>query len=343
MKAAVINDYGGPEAIEIVELPDPRPGPGEVSVRVRAAALNRLDVWTLSGSLKLPIEFPHILGADAAGEIEAVGEGVRGLKAGARVLINPGISCRECERCRSGEHSECPSFRILGEHLPGTLCELVVVPALNVFPFPEELSWTEGAALGITFITAYRMLFNKGRMRPGEWVLITGIGGGLALSLLQLARPVAGRVFVTSSSQAKISKAKELGADEGIDYTSDDVGKTVRHMTGRRGVDLVLDSSGGEALDSGLRSLVQGGRLVIAGATAGPKSEINLQRLFWNQLTLQGSTMGSDPDVANMLRAVTGGGIRPIIDRSFPLAEVADAFTYLESPERFGKVAVEIS
>lgn len=342
MKAAVINDYGGPEKIEIADMPEPEPGPGEVAVRVRAAALNRLDAWTLSGALKLPIDFPHILGADAAGEIHAAGDGVRGLKPGARVMVNPGVSCRECERCRVGEQSECTSFRILGEHLPGTFAEIVVVPALNVYPFPEDLSWPEAASLGITFITAYRMLFTKGRMRPGEWLLITGIGGGLALTLLQLARPVAGRILVTSSSEDKINKAIEMGADEGIDYTSDDVGKTVRRLTGKRGVDLVLDSSGGESLDAGLRSLVQGGRLVLAGSTAGPKAEIGLQRVFWNQLTLQGSTMGSDSDVANMLRTVAGNHIRPALDRTFALDQAAEAFAHLDSPGRFGKLALEI-
>ncbi|MDQ3752012.1 MAG: zinc-binding dehydrogenase [Actinomycetota bacterium] len=341
MKAVIIEEYGGADKVSVRDLPEPEPGPGEVVVSVAAAALNRLDVWTLGGSLGLPLEFPHVLGADAAGEIDGVGEGVKGLRRGAKVMVNPGLSCGECELCRAGEQSQCPNFKLLGEHVPGTFAEKIKVPVQNVFPFPSHLLWAEAASLGITFTTAYRMLYSQAKFRPGEWALITGIGGGLALSLLQLARPVAGRIFVTSSSGGKLAKAAELGADEGIDYTSEDVAKAVRRLTGKRGVDAVFDSAGGPSLDANLRSLRPGGRVVLAGVTGGPRTEIDLRRVFWSQLSVIGATMGSHKDVSDMLRTVAGDKLRPKVDRTFPFERASEAFSYLESQDRFGKVVLE--
>ena len=276
--------------------------------------------------------------ASKAWEVE-----VPGLKKGDPVVINPGLSCRECELCRRGEQSICTTFKLLGEHVPGTFAEKIKVPAANLFPFPEHLSFAEAAALGVTFVTAYRMLFTRGGLKPGEWVLITGIGGGLALSLLQLALPVAGRILVTSSSQDKIDRAIELGAHAGVNYKEEDVAKWVRTETYKRGVDLVVDSAGGQAFESGLRSLRKGGRLVNAGATAGRSIEVDIRRIFWNQLTVLGSTMGSDEDMADMLRAVGGTKLRPIIDRSFALDQGVEALRFLETEERFGKVILEIA
>lgn len=340
MKAVAIDGYGL-DHVGVVDLPDPQPGPHEVVVGVRAAALNHLDLWTLDGALNVEHSFPHVLGADGAGEVEAVGAAVTGIKPGARVIVNPGISCGECEFCRAGEQSMCTTFRMLGEDVPGTFAQRIAVRVENVFPFPNHLSFPEAAALGVTFITAYRMLFNRGRFTPGEWVLITGIGGGLALSLFELARPVAGRVLVTSSSEDKIKRALERGADAGVNYAEEDVGKAVRHLTGRRGVDLVVDSAGGASLDAALRALRKGGRAVIAGATAGAKASIDVRRLFWNQLEVIGSTMGSISDTADMLRMVAGTGVRPVIDRTFPLEGARDALAYLQSGDHFGKIVLD--
>jgi NADPH:quinone reductase-like Zn-dependent oxidoreductase len=340
MRAIAIQDQKGTSSVEVMELPDPIPGPGEVIVGIKAAALNHLDLWTLSGSLGIKLDFPFVLGADGAGEIVDSGEGVTGLPQGTRVVINPAVSCGRCERCAAGEQSECTSFRMVGEHLPGTLASLVKVPASNVFPFPVHLSFEEAAALGVTFITAYRMLFTKGHLRPGEWVLVTGIGGGLALSLFQLARGIAGRIYVTSSSQAKLDSAAKMGADGGINYKEEDVGKAVRRLTAKRGIDLAVDSAGGSSIDACLRSLAKGGRLVVAGATSGPTAEIDVRRLFWNQLELIGSTMGSVKDVSDMLRMVAGAEIRPVIDRVFPMAEAQEAFARLESGSQFGKLVI---
>jgi NADPH:quinone reductase-like Zn-dependent oxidoreductase len=342
MRALTIDGYGMDQvALRDVERPEPRRG--EVTVAVKAAAFNHLDLWTLQGTLGIEHHFPHVLGADGAGVVEAVGDDVpTGLRPGDRVLVNPAMSCGGCERCRAGEQSECLSFRMLGEHEPGTVAEVVRVPAANVFPVPEHLDFTEAAALGVTFITAYRMLFARGAMVPGEWVLVTGIGGGLALSLFQLARPVAGKVFVTSSTAAKLERAAALGADGGVDYREEDVGRAIRRLTGKRGVDLVADSAGGPSLDASLRALRKGGRVVIAGATAGAKAEIDVRRLFWNQLSILGSTMGSVRDVSDMLRLVAGTKLRPIVDRVVPLDEAPSALRLLEDGGQFGKIVVSI-
>lgn len=342
IRALTIDGYGI-ENVAVRDVPRPEPGPGEVTVAMRAAAFNHLDLWTLRGALKIEHHFPHVLGADGAGVIDAAGAGVApGFRPGDRVLVNPALSCGACERCRAGEQSECAGFRMLGEHEPGTFAEVVKVPAGNVFPIPEHLEFAEAAALGVTFITAYRMLFTRGALRPGEWVLVTGIGGGLALSLFQLARPAAGKVIVTSSRGEKLRRAAELGADAGVNYREEDVGRAIRRLTAKRGVDLAVDSAGGPSLDGALRSLRKGGRIVIAGATAGATPELDVRRLFWNQLSVIGSTMGSVRDVSDMLRLVGGAGLRPIVDRVVPLAEAPAALRRLEEGGQFGKIVVDI-
>lgn len=328
--------------VALRDVPEPEVGPHEVVVRLKAAALNHLDLWTLTGALDIEHEFPHVLGADGAGEIESVGDEVVGFRPGTPVVINPGLFCGACELCIAGEQSICTTFRLLGEHVNGTFAEKVKVPASNVFPFPSSLSFVEAASLGVTFITAYRMLFARGNLKPGEWILITGIGGGLALSLLQLAAPVAGRLLVTSSSDDKIERALQVGAEAGVNYHNEDVAKWVKRVTYGRGVDLALDSASGPSLNACLASLRKGGRVVVAGATAGGRPEINARRLFWNQLQVIGSTMGSSTDVADMLRAVAGSGIRPVIDEVFSLDNGVDALRRLESQSQFGKIALEI-
>jgi NADPH:quinone reductase-like Zn-dependent oxidoreductase len=341
MKALAIDGYGLENA-GVQDLPEPRLGPGQILVRMRAAALNRLDLWTLTGALKIEHDFPHILGADGAGEIEALGEGVRAPEVGTKIIINPAVSCGACEFCRAGEQSLCTTFQMMGEHTAGTFSEKIVVPATSVYPMPQHLTFAEGAALGVTYVTAYRMLFTRGRLIPGEWVLVTGIGGGLAQALFQLARPVAGKLLVTSSTQEKIDRAVELGADGGVNYKEEEVGKAVRRLTWKRGVDLVVDSAGA-SLDSSMRALRKGGRVVVAGATAGGKAEIDVRRLFWNQLTVTGSTMGSDEEMSDMLRMVAGTKLRPLIDQTFSLDDGVKALEYLEAGEHFGKVVLELA
>jgi NADPH:quinone reductase-like Zn-dependent oxidoreductase len=341
MKAVTIDGYGF-DRVSVRDMPEPEPGPLDVIVRIHAGGLNHLDLWTLEDALGIEHDFPHILGADGAGEVLAVGSEVRGLSIGSRVMIDPALSCGSCEFCRAGEQSICTTFRMMGEHTSGLLAELVNVPLSNVYPLPAHLSYEEGAALGTAWITAYRMLFTRGRLQPGEWVLVTGIGGGLALALFQLAKQVAGKIFVTSSSDEKLGRATALGADGTVNYREGDVGKAIRGLTAKRGVDLVVDSAGGDALDGALRSLRKGGRLVNAGATAGSPTALDVRRLFWNQLEVIGSTMGSASDVSNMLRMVAGSEMRPIIHRTYAIDEAPEALRELKAGGQFGKIVLAI-
>jgi NADPH:quinone reductase-like Zn-dependent oxidoreductase len=238
VKAAYFREHGGPEKIEFGELPDPAPGPGEVRVKVRAAALNRLDVFIRNGIPGIVLAFPHVLGSDGAGVIDSAGPGVTAVKRGDEVVLNPGINCGDCEFCRAGEHSLCVSFRIVGEHLPGTFAQYIVVPAENARPKPPGLSWEEAAAFPLTFLTAWRMLVTKARVRPGETLLIIGIGGGVATAALQIARLLGMTVFVTSGNPDKLARAKALGAEEGIDHSRTDFSREIRKLTGKRGGDV---------------------------------------------------------------------------------------------------------
>lgn len=338
MRALAIRSQGGVESASVMDVAEPTTGPGEVKVALRAAAFNHLDLWTVRGQLPFEISFPFVLGADGEGIVTETGDGVEGVAVRDRVIVDPALYCGDCEMCRAGDGPLCRSFEMLGEHRNGTMAEYVVVPARNVYPAPAHLTDEQAAALGVTFITAYRMLFTRGRLKPGESVLITGIGGGLALSLLQLAAPVAGRIFVTSSEKGKIERAKALGAHDGFDYTSDDVAKAVRAATGKRGVDLVVDSAGGPTIEASMRALRRGGRLVVAGATAGSSATIDVRRLFWNQIEILGSTMGTDSDVRAML--ANAGAFEPVIDSVYPLERAAEGLARLASGAQFGKLVV---
>jgi NADPH:quinone reductase-like Zn-dependent oxidoreductase len=342
MRALAMNGFGL-DRVSVTELAEPRPGSGEVKVRLHAAALNHLDLWASTGTLKVEFHFPHVLGADGSGEIAELGEGVEEPRPGTPVLINPGLSCGRCEFCRAGQQSLCVTFRLLGEHVNGTFAEFVVVPASNVYPIPPGLSLPEAAALGVTYATAYRMLFTRARLRPGESVLITGAGGGLAVALLQLSRPVAGRVLVTSSSKDKIERAVALGAEGGVNYREEDVGLATRQLTGKRGVDLVVDSAGAAALDPALKALRKGGRLVVAGATSGAVAELDVRRLYWNQIEVLGSTLASDSEFSDMLRMVAGRQLRPVIDRTYSLGDGRASLEYLQKQDQFGKVILDIA
>lgn len=343
MRAVVIDGHGDLDVVRVAEVADPVPGPRDVVVRMRAAALNHLDLWTIAGLPGLRLRFPHVLGADGCGVVDSVGSEVSEIRPGAEVVINPGLSCGACELCRAGEQSQCAKFELFGEHRPGVFAERAVVPAANVFPVPAHLTAAEAAALGVTFITAYRMLFTRGRLRPGEWVAVTGAGGGLATSLIQLAATVAGRLWVTSSSDDKIERARSLGALGGVNYERDDPGRALRRMAGGRGLDLVVDSAGGAGLASVMRALRPGGRAVVAGATSGATAEIDVRRLFWRQLEIIGSTMGSVTDVSDMLRAVAGRGLRPVVAATFPLERARTALEHLRRRDRFGKIVLEIA
>ncbi|MCX7895053.1 MAG: zinc-binding dehydrogenase [Thermoanaerobaculum sp.] len=342
MRALYFEEHGGLEQLRLGERPDPKAGEGEVLIRLQAAALNHLDLFVLRGLPGVPIPLPHIGGADGAGVVVEVGPGVQTPKVGDEVVFNPGIWCGACEFCRKGEHSLCVKYGIIGEHSDGTFAELVKVKAEACFPKPSHLSWEEAAAFPLTFLTAWRMLFTRAKLQAGETVLIHGIGGGVAQAATILARHAEAAVIVTSSDDAKLERAKELGAQITINYSREDVVRRVREITGKKGVDVVVETVGKATWMASLRSVAKGGRIVTCGATTGPDPSEEIRLIFWNQLTILGSTMGSQREFADMLAVVNQGKLKPLVDKVFPLTKGAEAYRYLAEGKQFGKVVVDV-
>ncbi len=346
MLAATIRSHGGPDVVRVEEVPAPSvERPDDVVVGLRAAALNHLDLFVLRGLPGLRPTFPHILGADGAGIVAAAGPAVTRARPGDRVLLNPGISCQTCEFCLAGEHSLCTTYRLLGEHLPGTLAQLVCVPQANVYPVPDGVSWTEAAAYPLVYLTAWRMLVTRAALRPGETVLIWGIGGGVALAALRIAKLLGAVAVVTSSSDAKLERARALGADLALYHAAADVPREVRRLLGGRGrgVDVVVDSVGEATWERSLKALAPGGRLVTCGATSGPQVVTDVRRMFWYHHTLMGSTMGNAREFAEIVRLLGSGALRPVVDSVVPLAQARAALERLAGAEHFGKVVLEIA
>jgi NADPH:quinone reductase-like Zn-dependent oxidoreductase len=343
MKAMAITKHGGMEVVQYMDVEPPGLGPHEVLIAARAVALNHLDIWVRNGLPGAKLAMPHIMGADGAGVVAEVGAEVSQVQVGTRVLINPGLSCGRCEFCQAGEQSLCATFGIMGESAPGTFADYFKVPQDNVHPVPEGFSWEEAAAFPLVFVTAWRMLISKARIKPGEDILILGIGGGVSTAALQIAKSLGLRAFVTSSSDAKLEQAKKLGADAVINYKTQDFGREMRSLTARRGVDVVVDSVGGDSYAKSLGSLVKGGRLVTCGATAGPRPQTDLARIFWNQLSVFGSTMGNRREFAEMLNFVRKRGVKPVIDQVFPIADGAKALARMEEGQQFGKIVLKVS
>ncbi len=348
MRACVLTATGGIDKLAIIDVPDaPAPGAGEVRVRIRAAALNHLDLFVADG---LPgggtaERFPFVVGADGAGVVETVGPGVTNVQPADRVLINPGISDYTCEFCRAGEHSLCVNYRLLGEHLPGTMAELVTVPAQNVVRGPNlspALTWAEAAAFSLVTLTAWRMLVTRAQLKAGETALIWGIGGGVSLSAMRIAKLVGARVIVTSSDDAKLAAAKQLGADVTLNHRTQQVAAEVRALTNKRGVDVVVENVGAATWDDSLRCLRRGGRLVTCGATSGPQVHLDLRRLFWHHWSILGSTMGNAAEYAEVVGRLAKGELRPVVDRVYPLDHARDAYERLARGEQLGKLVVEL-
>ena len=310
-------------------------------VRLKTAALNHLDLYVLGGMPGIPIGLPHIGGADGAGVVDAVGADVAGVEIGAEVVFDPGLSCGHCEYCRAGEQSLCVKFGVLGEHSDGSFAESVIVAADSLALRPGHLSWEESAAFGLTYLTAWRMLMTRGGLRPGETILIHGIGGGVSLACLQLAKLSGCRVIVTSRSDEKLKRAGDLGADDVLP-SDDQVARSVRGLTDKRGADIVVDSVGDATWMQSLKAAAKGGRIVTCGATSGPNPKEEIRLIFWNQLSIIGSTMGSREDWRRLMAAVTGHHLRPVVDRVFPLAEGRSAYQRLEEAEQFGKIVLSI-
>jgi NADPH2:quinone reductase len=343
MRAVYLEAHGNNDVLKHGELPDPKAGPGEVLVRLEAAAMNRLDLFVRHGMPGLPLSFPHVPGADGYGHVEAVGEGVTGVVPGEKVVLQPGLGDGICEFCRAGDLSLCVDFKILGEHVPGTFAERISVPRANVFRAPAILTPEKAAAFPLAALTAWRMLVTRAALKPGETVLIHGIGGGVSTFALQIARLCgAAHVIVTSSSEEKRRRAEALGADIVLDYTKVDVGKKVRELTNKRGVDVVVDSVGQATWRSSLTAAAKKGRIVTCGATSGPNPEEEIRIIFWKQLSILGSTMGNDSEFTAMLAAVAAGRLDPIVDEIYPLSDVKLGYERLEKGEGFGKVVFRI-
>ena len=336
MKAIVLHSVGEPDALRIEEVPDPAPGPGQVVVRLRAAALNHRDLWILRGQYA-GLRFPIIPGADGAGEIAAVGRGVTGVSPGAAVVINPSLDWGDDPRAFG------PKFRILGLPDNGTYAEQVAVPAANVLPRPAGLTDEEAAAVPLAGLTAFRALVTRGRVQRGETVLVLGIGGGVATMALLMARHAGARVLVTSGSDEKLARARALGADRGFNYKTADWAAAVREATGGLGPDLIIDGTGGATFERALDAARPGGRVVSYGATTGNVPELTVRRIFWKQLSVLGSTMGSPDDFRAMLALFGEGRLRPVIDRDFPLADAGKALLRMERAEQFGKIVLRIA
>lgn len=341
MKAVRIHEYGGVDTLRYEEAPDPAPpSPKDVVVRLRAAALNHIDLWNRKGLTGMKVEFPHILGADGAGVVEEAGSEVAHCKKGDAVCLYPPAGCGDCEFCRTDRDFMCVRLRVLGEGMNGTYAEYVAVPGANCFPVPEGYGFDEAAAFPLVFVTVWRMLVTNARLAPGEKVLILGIGGGVALAALQIAKAMNAWVAVTSGSDEKIEGARRLGADHGLNYRTRDFVRAMRDVTGKRGVDVVVDCVGGDSWAKSLAALAKGGRLVTCGATAGANPPTDIRRIFWNHLSIFGSTLGSREEFEQVLRFVEAAKVKPVIDESFPLAEARAAQAKLEAGRQFGKVVL---
>lgn len=343
MKAAAIREFGGSDVVRVEDVKEPSPARGEVVVKVLCAGLNHLDIWVRKGRPGSQLAMPHVLGSDAVGVVDAVGEEVESPKVGDPVIVNPALSCGRCEFCRLGEQSVCASFGLMGMARSGTFAEKVAVPAGNCYARPPHLSDEEAGVLALSYVTAWRMLMTRAKIRTGETVLVHGIGGGVAVAALQFAKMAGVEVFVTSSSEDKLSYAKRLGADHTLNYQKEDVAKWIQSETSGRGVDVAVDAVGAATWPLDITCVRKGGRIVLCGVTTGAKAEINLQAVYWNQLNIMGSTMGSDEDFRQMLRAVTVNQLKPVVDATFPLEKAREAMERMEAAGQFGKIALRVS
>ncbi|HEY0672407.1 MAG TPA: zinc-binding dehydrogenase [Longimicrobiales bacterium] len=337
MKAAVFHEHGGVDVLRMEDVPAPVPQSGEVLIRVRAAALNHLDIWTRRG---LPrINMPHIGGSDVAGVVEQLGPDVTGIAPGTRVVVNPSISCGRCEWCRAGDDPLCVDYRILGEHVNGGFAEFVAVPAVNLFPIPLEYPFERAAAAPLPFLTAWRALVTKGRAGAGSSVLITGASGGVATAAIQIARHLGARVYAVTTSE-HVERVRALGAHVVYDRTTQDFALEVKRDTDKGGVDVVLDSVGEAIWQQCVRALTRGGRLVSYGGTSGHRAAIDIRVLFWKQIEILGSTMSNRMEFETVMRLVFAGKLDPVVDQVLPLTEIRNAHERLERGEQFGKIVL---
>jgi NADPH:quinone reductase-like Zn-dependent oxidoreductase len=343
MKAIIFKQHGGPEVLEAAEVPDPQIQPNEVLIEVHACALNHLDVWVRNGLPGIKIPLPHILGCDVAGVVREAGELVTWTKAGDEVMVQPGVSCGHCPECLAGRDNMCDQYDILGYRRDGGYAELVAVPGINVIPKPKNLSWAQAAALPLVTLTAWHMLVARAGVQSGEDVLIHAAGSGVGSVGIQIAKLHGARVIATASSDEKLARARELGADASVNYSIDDWPKQVKQITNGRGVDVVFEHTGAATWPGSILSLKRGGRLVTCGATSGFDARTDLRHVFYRHLTILGSMMGSKADLLAAMKFIESGQIRAVVDRTLPLADARKAHELMEDRAQFGKLVLQVS
>ncbi|HEV8227083.1 MAG TPA: zinc-binding dehydrogenase [Methylomirabilota bacterium] len=340
MKALAFHEHGGLDRLRYQDVPDPAIGPADVLVRVRACALNHLDLFVREGLPGFRLPLPFWTGCDIAGEVAQVGAAVRDVTVGDRVAVNPNLHCGRCEFCEKGEQSLCVTYGILGEHVHGGLAEYVKVAGDKVLKLPAHVKYEDAAAFILVNMTAWRMLVTQARLRAGEDLLVIGVGGGVSSTAVQIGKLCGARVWVTSSSDDKLARARELGADECINHAREEWARVVWEKTGRRGVDVVLENVGAATWKGSLRALAKGGRLVTCGATSGPIGETDIRVVFWKQVSIIGSTMSSNAEFHDVMRELFRGRLRAIVDTVMPLAEGVDAQRRLAEGKQFGKIVL---
>jgi len=341
-EAVVLRAHGDVDVLARETIDIDEPGPREVLVRVRAVALNHLDVWVRRGLPHLKLVYPHRLGSDVVGEVQALGPGARGVAVGDRIVVSPGVSCGVCERCLAGQDTLCRKYGILGEHVPGGYAGHVVVPDTNLLPCPGALAFTDVAAVPLAFLTAWQMVVDKGQVRPGQTVLVHAAGSGVSSAAIQIAKLHGARIIATAGTDAKTERARLLGADAVINYATHDFAVEVRRLTDKRGVDLVIEHIGGEVMAKSVMAAASGGRIVTCGATSGHLAPIDLRHVFFRQIAILGSTMGPKSALFAILDHVATGRLRPVVDRVLSLWDAREAHRILERREAFGKVVLEV-
>jgi 2-desacetyl-2-hydroxyethyl bacteriochlorophyllide A dehydrogenase len=340
MKAVVFAQHGAPNVLRNTDVPEPAIHPTEVLVRVRACALNHLDLWVRRGIPGVPIPLPHIPGSDIAGEVAKVGQRVTHVHVGEKVILSPGISCGHCAACLAGNDNLCRAYTLFGYMVDGGCAEFVSAPEVNVMPMPPRLSFEEAAAVPLVFLTAWHMLITRAQLKPSEEVLVLGAGSGVGSAAIQIAKVAGARVIATASGEAKLQKAKELGADELIDHSKQKISDEVKRLTHRRGVDVVFEHVGEATWSQSIASLAVNGRLVTCGATTGHDAKIDLRYLFSRHISLLGSYMGSKGELYAVMELVNRGQLHPVIDKVMPLEHCAEAHARLEHREQFGKIVL---
>jgi len=340
MRAMVFDRTGGPEVLELRDVPDPACGPDEVVIDVKACAVNHLDLWVRAGLAGLQIEMPHILGNDVVGVVATIGTNVTGLRAGDRVLVNPMLSCGVCPMCLRGDDNQCRTYDVLGRRRNGGYAQKVAVPARNCMPYPGDLPWEQAAAVPLVFLTAWHMLVARAGVRAGEDVLVIGAGSGVGSAAIQIARLHGAHVIATAGSEDKMERARALGAQDVIDHSREDLATAVRALTAKKGADVIVEHVGGRVFESAMAALARDGRLVTCGATTGAKVTLDLNGLFGRHQSVLGSYMGRRQDMAEMLPNVADGSLKPVVDSVLPLADARRAHERMEARRQFGKLVL---